>query len=32
MEKRGIDISSYQRGINFDILKQSTEFIILRAG
>ena len=32
MEKRGIDISSYQKGINFDILKDNTEFIILRAG
>ena len=32
MEVRGIDISSYQKGINFDAIKSSTEFAILRAG
>ena len=28
----GIDISSYQKGINFDKLKEKIEFIILRGG
>ena len=32
MEVRGIDISSYQKGINFDAIKSSVEFAILRAG
>lgn len=32
MEKRGLDISSYQNGINFDAIKNSVEFLILRAG
>lgn len=32
MERKGIDISSYQRGINFDNIKASAEFVILRAG
>lgn len=32
MEKRGLDISSYQKGINFDTIKNSVEFLILRAG
>lgn len=32
MEVRGIDISSYQKGISFDAIKSSTEFAILRAG
>ena len=32
MEKRGLDISSYQKGINFDIVKDNVDFLILRAG
>lgn len=32
MEKRGLDISSYQKGISFDAIKNSVEFLILRAG
>lgn len=32
MERKGIDISSYQKGINFDAIKSSVEFAILRAG
>lgn len=32
MEKRGLDISSYQKGISFDIIKNNVEFLILRAG
>lgn len=32
MERKGIDISAYQRGINFDTIKASVEFVILRAG
>lgn len=32
MERKGIDISSYQRGINFDSIKSAVDFIILRAG
>ena len=32
MEKRGLDISSYQNGISFDAIKNSVEFLILRAG
>jgi len=32
MEVRGIDISSYQKGISFDAIKSSTGFAILRAG
>ena len=29
---KGIDISSWQKGINFDELKNNVDFIILRAG
>lgn len=29
---KGIDISSWQKGINFDTLKNNVDFIILRAG
>lgn len=32
MEKRGLDISNYQNGINFDIIKNNVDFLILRAG
>lgn len=34
MERQGLDISSYQKGINFDSIKNSKngEFLILRAG
>lgn len=33
MERKGLDISSYQKGINFDAIKNSgMEFLILRAG
>ena len=32
MEVRGIDISSYQKGINYDAIKSSVELAILRAG
>lgn len=32
MEKRGLDISSYQNGISFDAIKNNVEFLILRAG
>ena len=32
MTKKGIDISSWQRGISFDSLKGKVDFIILRAG
>lgn len=32
MERKGIDISSYQRGINFDSIKSAVDFVILRAG
>ena len=32
MEKRGLDISSYQNGISFNAIKNSVEFLILRAG
>lgn len=32
MERKGIDISSYQKGINFDTIKSCVEFAILRAG
>lgn len=32
MERQGFDISSYQDGINFDIFKNDTDFLILRAG
>ncbi len=33
MEKKGLDISNYQNGINFDAMKNSgMEFLILRAG
>lgn len=32
MSIKGIDISVYQKGINFDSIKASADFIILRAG
>lgn len=33
MERKGLDISNYQKGINFDAIKNSgMEFLILRAG
>lgn len=32
MERKGLDISVYQKGINFDAIKSSVEFLILRAG
>lgn len=32
MERKGIDISSYQKGINFDVIKSNVDFLILRAG
>lgn len=32
MEIKGLDISYYQRGINFSAIKNSAEFVILRAG
>lgn len=32
MERKGIDISSYQKGISFDAIKSAVEFVILRAG
>ncbi|MDD2495609.1 MAG: GH25 family lysozyme [Candidatus Absconditabacteria bacterium] len=32
MERKGLDISSYQRGINFDVVKSNVDFLILRAG
>jgi GH25 family lysozyme M1 (1,4-beta-N-acetylmuramidase) len=32
MERKGIDISAYQKGINFDTIQSSVEFVILRAG
>ena len=32
MERKGLDISSYQKGINFDVIKSNVEFLILRAG
>ena len=32
MTKKGIDISSWQRGISFASLKGKVDFIILRAG
>lgn len=32
MEVKGLDISSYQKGINFDAIKSSVDFLILRAG
>ena len=30
--KKGIDISYYQNGINFDLLKEEVDFVILRIG
>lgn len=32
MERKGLDISSYQKGINFDEIKSKVDFLILRAG
>lgn len=32
MKRKGLDISSYQNGINFDAIKNSVDFLILRAG
>lgn len=32
MEIKGLDISGYQKDINFDIIKNNVEFLILRAG
>lgn len=32
MERKGLDISSYQKGINFDEIKSNVDFLILRAG
>lgn len=32
MELKGLDISSYQKGISFDAIKNSVNFLILRAG
>lgn len=32
MEIKGLDISYYQRGISFDAIKKSVDFVILRAG
>ena len=32
MANKGLDISSYQKGINFDAIKSSVDFLILRAG
>lgn len=32
MEIKGLDISSYQNGISFDAIKNSVNFLILRAG
>jgi len=32
MEKKGYDISAYQKGINFDTIKRNVEYLILRAG
>lgn len=32
MERKGLDISSYQKGINFDKIKSKVDFLILRAG
>lgn len=32
MEVKGLDISVYQKGISFDAIKSSVEFVILRAG
>lgn len=32
MERKGLDISSYQKGINFDVIKSNVDFLILRAG
>ena len=32
MERKGLDISSYQNGINFDEIKSKVDFLILRAG
>ena len=32
MERKGLDISSYQKGINFDEIKLKVDFLILRAG
>jgi len=32
MERKGLDISSYQKGINFDEIKAKVDFLILRAG
>ena len=29
MERKGLDISSYQRGINFDVVKSNVDFLIL---
>ena len=32
MAIKGLDISSYQKGINFDLIKSNVDFLILRAG
>ena len=32
MERKGLDISSYQKGIKFDEIKAKVDFLILRAG
>lgn len=32
MERKGLDISSYQKEINFDEIKSKVDFLILRAG
>ena len=32
MAIKGLDISSYQKGINFDLIKSNVQFLILRAG
>ncbi len=32
MERKGLDISSYQKGINFDEIKSKVDFLILRTG
>ena len=32
MEIKGLDISSYQKGISFDAIKNNVSFVILRAG
>ena len=32
MERKGLDISSYQKGINFDEIKSKVDFLNLRAG